>query len=47
MKVTELAQESPSLLNILTRSDTDKSRPGLEITASINRLATKSLILHF
>ena len=39
MKANVLNQERASLLNILTRSDTLTPSPGLEITASISRLA--------
>ena len=39
MKAEALSQARASLLNILTRSDRLRARPGLEMTASINRLA--------
>ena len=39
MKANVLNQERASLLNILTRSDTLRPSPGLEMTASIRRLA--------
>ena len=39
MKANVLNQERASLLNILTRSDTLRPSPGLEMTASISRLA--------
>ena len=39
MNTAELIQERASLLNILTRSDTFRLRPGLETTARISRLA--------
>ena len=39
MKAEALSQKRTSLLNILTRSDTLRLSPGLEMTASIRRLA--------
>ena len=39
MKAEALSQVRASLLNILTRSDRLRLSPGLEMTASINRLA--------
>ena len=41
MKVDVLSQVRASLLNILTRSDRLSWRPGLQTTASINRLAER------
>ena len=44
MKVDVLSHVRASLLNILTRSDRLSWRPGLQMTASINRLAEKRRI---
>ena len=41
MKVDVFSQVRASLLNILTRSDRLRWRPGLQTTASINRLAER------
>ena len=41
MKVDVFSQVRASLLNILTRSDRLSWRPGLQTTASINRLAER------
>ena len=41
MKAEAFVQARASLLNILTRSDRLRERPGLEMTASINRLANE------